>query len=83
MLNLYANFKKNTKMKYKIWLLLEKLDDLINHGLFEHIFDLFPVENKDGSDHWSYKLWLKTSRRFCNFIVIDLYDKWFPDKENK
>ena len=70
-------------MKYKLWLLLEKFDDLINHRFFERIFNLFPVENKDGSDHWSYKLWLKTSRRFCNFIVLDLYDKWFTKDKNE
>ena len=68
-------------MKYKVWILIDKFDDLVNHRFLEHIFDLFPVENKDGSDSLAYKVWLRTSRRFCNFIHLDLYDKWFPKEK--
>ena len=62
------SFYRGENMKYKLWLLLEKFDDLINHRFFERTFNLFPVENKDGSDHWSYKLWLKQVEDFVTSL---------------
>lgn len=69
----------SNKIKYKIWLFLEHIDSLFNHRFYGRIFDLFPLENKDGSDSLAYKIWLNTSVKFCEFIVIDLYDKWFKE----
>ncbi len=69
-------------MKYKIkkiiWYTLEKLDHIIIHGIVNKLWN-FPVENKDGSDSIYYKIWKNSFRKICEFIVIDLYDNWFPN----
>jgi len=70
-------------MKYFIWNILEWIDMKINHGIVDRIFDrifgLFPMINRDGSDTVLYKIWEATSTRYCHWVVLDLWEHWFPD----
>ena len=67
-------------VKKFVWQLLENLDTYVNHGVVDWFFNLFPCENKDGSDSLSYKIWENTSRKFCEWVNIDLHDSWFPSE---
>jgi hypothetical protein len=74
------NFGDNNRMKEKIWKILAWIDDNINHGIIEEIFDLFPIRHDNKFD-LLYWIWNNTCYRYCYWISVDLYDKW--ENENK
>lgn len=64
-------------MKRIIWNFLLFIDNFLIHNIFEHVFDNLSAENLDGSDSIYYKIWKNTCHRYCNWVTIDLYDRWF------
>lgn len=67
-------------MKRFIWNVLSWIDDNINHTVVDWFFDLFPCENKDGSDSIPFLIWSKTFYAFCSWVNITLSEKWFPEE---
>lgn len=64
------------RIKKIIWNILEWIDNEINHGIVEKIFDLFPLETKSGEDSFSFKLWQNTCYKFCSWVNATLYQRW-------
>ena len=62
---------KGDVMKRKIVWCAEWIDDNINHGIFDWIFEYF-------DNDFSFWLWQKTCYKYCTW-VCDLSYKWFPD----
>ena len=62
---------------YKFWLILEWIDMVMNHGIVQWIFDLFPFNET------MFWIWERTIYKFCTWIVGDLFDKWFPDADDE
>jgi hypothetical protein len=70
-------------MKRFIWNVLNWLDNSINHTIIDWFFDLFDTEDKDGADSFSFIIWHNTSYKFCNWVNIYLFEKWFPEDCNE
>lgn len=61
------------ELKKTIWFFLHGVDKHLNHGFFELLVDSLP------ETEFTFWLWENTSGKFCNWIVINLYEKWFNE----
>ena len=62
-------------MKFFLWKCLVWIDNNINHAIVENFFNLFSM-----NDFW-YSVWLNTSRKFCNWVIIDLPDAGWNERK--
>ena len=62
----------NRQTKIKVWHVFHWIDNKINHGILEEIFDWKIFDNKFG-----YTLWKLMVNNFCQFVNIYLVDVWF------
>lgn len=67
-------------IKKAVWNILNWFDNVFFHSFLDRVLDVFPVENKDGSDSWSFVFYEKVNFRFCCWVNIDLFEKWFPEE---
>ena len=69
-------------IKFFIWKILVWIDNNINHGIIEEVFNLISFYSEEKFD-LGYWLWEHTGYKFCNWVIIDLYERWNIDSDIK
>lgn len=69
-------------LDYRWWKVLVWIDNNINHTIIDWFFDILPDTN-EWFVEFSYQVWKNTSRKFCNWVIVDFGEKIYAKYSHK